>query len=47
MYGSLLNNFPNVYSQVFEIDENDYFEFDDTTSNTDNPSEEFEKGNSR
>ncbi|HET9774651.1 MAG TPA: hypothetical protein VFP25_06670, partial [Nitrososphaeraceae archaeon] len=43
VYGSLLNNFPNVYSQVFEIDENDYFEFDDTTSNTNNPSEEFAK----
>src|SRR5574342_191584 len=43
VYGSLLNNFPNVYSQVFEIDENDYFEFDDTTSNTNDPSEEFAK----
>lgn len=43
VYGSLLNNFPDVYSQVFEIDENDYFEFDDSTSNTNSPSEEFAK----
>ena len=45
IYSSFLNNFPNIYSQVFEVDENDYFEFD-TKPDTDSSSEQFAKDNS-
>jgi hypothetical protein len=43
VYSSVFYNLPNTFSQIFEVDENDYFEFDETSSDEEMESDSREK----